>query len=304
MELSARITEVAPDPSAPGHFLVKVDKGTRAGLAPGWTASIVHQQHTLAYGPGLLMFVGEAESTLRVEARDEQDAAALQRNYKAILRGKGIGQGMKPQIDTRMLGRWVLVNRQRIIELMPDGSGRAWKAMDESTAGLGPLALRGAEQFKIEPTDIPTEIILREAGKESHPIRLAWASDHILRGFLPDTKLPPPLGQLYLVRLTEEEARAFRWPSKAEEDERIRVEKQTHLQRALLNNLRMLAAAADQYYLENGVAHATYDELVGPSKYVKVVTPVDGEDYRRITFRQGQALEVTTASGQKVRYEN
>src|SRR5688572_27345821 len=34
------------------------------------------------------------------------------------------------------------------------------------------------------------------------------------------------------------------------------------VERAILNNLRQLAAAADQYYLENGKASTTYDELV------------------------------------------
>jgi hypothetical protein len=71
---------------------------------------------------------------------------------------------------------------------------------------------------------------------------------------------------------------------------------------AILNNLRQLAAAADQFYLENGKAQANYDDLVGATKYVKVVEAKDGENYRAIEFAQGKPLTVTTASGVSVSY--
>ena len=67
--------------------------------------------------------------------------------------------------------------------------------------------------------------------------------------------------------------------------------------RALLNNLRQLAAAADQYYLEHGTNHATLEDLVGPTKYVKEVNPVDGEDYKQLEFEQGKPIRLTTPSG-------
>jgi hypothetical protein len=72
--------------------------------------------------------------------------------------------------------------------------------------------------------------------------------------------------------------------------------------RAILNNLRQLAAAADQFYLENGKMQATFDELVGTTKYVKQVNPVEGEDYRAIVFAQGKPLTVTTAGGFSMSY--
>lgn len=75
------------------------------------------------------------------------------------------------------------------------------------------------------------------------------------------------------------------------------------LERAVLNNLRQLAAAADQFYLENGKTSATYDDLVGATKYVKVVNPLDGENYRSIQFAQGRPLSVTTASGYSISYK-
>lgn len=75
------------------------------------------------------------------------------------------------------------------------------------------------------------------------------------------------------------------------------------VERAILNNLRQLAAAADQYYLENGKATASYDELVGETKYVKSLTPLNGENYRAIQFAQGKKMTVTTAGGHSVSYD-
>ena len=75
------------------------------------------------------------------------------------------------------------------------------------------------------------------------------------------------------------------------------------VERAILNNLRQLAAAADQYYLENGKNTANYDELVGLTKYVKSITPLSGENYRAIPFIQGRKMTVTTSGGHSVSYD-
>jgi hypothetical protein len=74
--------------------------------------------------------------------------------------------------------------------------------------------------------------------------------------------------------------------------------------RAILNNLRQLAAAADQFYLENGVGRTTYDQLVGPEpkKFVKRIVTIQGEDYTRIEFVQGKPMSVTTVDGFTVSY--
>lgn len=62
-------------------------------------------------------------------------------------------------------------------------------------------------------------------------------------------------------------------------------------------NLERLDAAAGQYFLEYGTPTATYDDLVGPGKYIKSMQPVDGEDYRSMKFVQGGTLKVTTKDG-------
>lgn len=69
-------------------------------------------------------------------------------------------------------------------------------------------------------------------------------------------------------------------------------------QQAMTNNLRQLAAAADQFMLENARPSASYADLVGPDKYVKRLMSIDGEDYTALSFDQsGAPLTVTTQNG-------
>ena len=74
------------------------------------------------------------------------------------------------------------------------------------------------------------------------------------------------------------------------------------IKKAVLNNLRQLAAAADQFYLENGRTTVNYDQLVGTDKYVKAINAIAGENYRAIEFVQGRTLRVTTSAGHAVSY--
>ena len=76
------------------------------------------------------------------------------------------------------------------------------------------------------------------------------------------------------------------------------------IERPVLNNLRQISAAADQYFLENGVTNVTLAELVGPTKYIKTINPVRGEDYSTLQLTQGvPAFSVRTADGYSVTYE-
>ncbi len=66
--------------------------------------------------------------------------------------------------------------------------------------------------------------------------------------------------------------------------------------KAVLNNLRQLGAAADQYFLENGTSTAAIAGLVGSSNYVKALNTVANEAYPA-TFVQGQVITVTGIAG-------
>lgn len=77
----------------------------------------------------------------------------------------------------------------------------------------------------------------------------------------------------------------------------------TNSQQSMINNnLRQLAAAAEQFYLENGVETTTYDQLVGPDKYIREMKSVAGEDYRSIRFKLGDPLVVRTADGREFEF--
>ena len=49
--------------------------------------------------------------------------------------------------------------------------------------------------------------------------------------------------------------------------------------KTVLNNLRQLASAAQQYMLETGSAIAPYAQLVGTDKYITAIKQVGSEDY-------------------------
>ena len=58
--------------------------------------------------------------------------------------------------------------------------------------------------------------------------------------------------------------------------QKVRVASQD---KAVLNNARQMAAAADQYYLENGTTSALSSSLVGATNYVKALNTVASETY-------------------------
>lgn len=59
-------------------------------------------------------------------------------------------------------------------------------------------------------------------------------------------------------------------------------------------NLRQIAAAADQFFLETGTESATYEQLTA---YFKPLKPVLGENYAGLVVRRDQPFHVTTADG-------
>ena len=71
--------------------------------------------------------------------------------------------------------------------------------------------------------------------------------------------------------------------------QKVRV---TSQEKTILNNVRQLASGADQYFLEEGVNEAEFDDLVGPGKYVKSVDQVANEEYPDL-FAEGSPITVT-----------
>ena len=66
--------------------------------------------------------------------------------------------------------------------------------------------------------------------------------------------------------------------------------------KAVLNNARQLAAAADQYFLENGVSSVSQGNLVGATNYVKALNLVASETYPA-AFTQGSTITVLGIAG-------
>jgi type II secretory pathway pseudopilin PulG len=74
-------------------------------------------------------------------------------------------------------------------------------------------------------------------------------------------------------------------------------------EKTIINNLRQLDAAADQFMLENGVTKATYIDLVGdsPKHYIRQLMSVTGEDYTQLVIHANdREISVTTAQGRTI----
>lgn len=84
----------------------------------------------------------------------------------------------------------------------------------------------------------------------------------------------------------------------------VRMVRRSTNQKAMLGNIRQLAAAEDQFTLENGYRiFLCYDDLVGPGRYVKTIYTAAGEDYRSLyPRRQGTPISVSGPGGLQAAY--
>ena len=76
--------------------------------------------------------------------------------------------------------------------------------------------------------------------------------------------------------------------------------------KAVLNNLRQLSSAADQYFLEKGAASCNSTDLVGTnsSQYIKQIQTVANETYSA-TINQGQGVSAAgVASARTITFTN
>ena len=71
--------------------------------------------------------------------------------------------------------------------------------------------------------------------------------------------------------------------------QKVRVASQD---KAVLNTARQMAAAADQYYLENGATSADTTSLIGATNYVKALNTVAGETYPT-GYTQGVTITIS-----------
>lgn len=74
--------------------------------------------------------------------------------------------------------------------------------------------------------------------------------------------------------------------------------RRTSQDRAVLNNARQLAAAADQYYLENGVSTVDRTALEGSLNYLKEFLPIASESYPA-QYTAGVTITVSGVAGQR-----
>src|SRR5476651_1504482 len=72
--------------------------------------------------------------------------------------------------------------------------------------------------------------------------------------------------------------------------------RQSSQDKAVLNNVRQLSAASDQYFLENGVSTVLQTSLVGATAYVKTLNTVAQESYP-VNFTQGITITVSSIAG-------
>ena len=75
--------------------------------------------------------------------------------------------------------------------------------------------------------------------------------------------------------------------------QKIRIASQD---KAVLNNVRQLAAGADQYMMESGSLYAPLTSIVGPTSYIKALITVASEIYPT-DYTQGVTITVSGVAG-------
>ena len=76
----------------------------------------------------------------------------------------------------------------------------------------------------------------------------------------------------------------------------------TSQQKAVLNNLRQFASAAQQYMLDEGVTSVAYSAIVGTGKHIQTIEAVAGESYSGLTVGTSTTQLTLTVAGNAVTY--
>lgn len=78
--------------------------------------------------------------------------------------------------------------------------------------------------------------------------------------------------------------------------------RQTSQEKAITNNLRQFASAAQQYMLDEGVSEVFYGSIVGSGLHIQTIQPVAGEDYTGLLINQTSTSLQITAGDIEVTY--
>jgi len=76
--------------------------------------------------------------------------------------------------------------------------------------------------------------------------------------------------------------------------------RETSQEKTVMNNLRMIASAADQYFLEEGKTEVKIEDLIGEGKYIRSLEPVAGESYEGMIIKVGEPIRVTLGNGEVI----
>lgn len=191
------------------------------------------------------------------------------------------------QIPDKYRGDWLLVNGVVVLHIGEDGT-----MVLRNSGDKGKLAVQKDGSFS---WTIP-----------SHPQSGRFAEGKL---FLKNDQEGAPKWMAYLeFRRTEIEVASevieFALRQQTQAANAYATIRRSSMEKAMLNNLRQLAAAADQYFLENGTNTVKLDQIVGPEKYIKKLSPVDGEDYGKLDLTQSvKSWKIVSESGITVSYD-
>lgn len=163
------------------------------------------------------------------------------------------------------------------------------RLINEATAKLPPQAQLGASRITAWlPTEGVTLIATRQNLPDGILFRSQWDSSLKASLVMANPGVVVTSGMLAAMAIP-----AF---------QKVRASSQ---EKTVHNNLRQLAAARDQYFLEQGVMTCTYADLVGPErgKYIREIKPVAGEDYTALVFEMGKPLVIELPNGREVSVE-
>jgi hypothetical protein len=199
----------------------------------------------------------------------------------------GLGMSLRGEVPAEFRGDWLLVNGVVALSIREDGT---MMLRNSGATGVLTIGENGDFVWKLPDGEqsgkLTAETLLL---KNDQPGAPAWMQ--YLEFRRASNEQAAELIE-FALRQQNQMAGAF---------ERVR---RTSMEKAILNNLRQLAAAADQYFLEEGVRTVSFDQIVGPDKYIRSLPAVDGEDYRSLDLAaSAKTWTISSESGIKVTYE-